>query len=267
MLELLQYDFMVRALVAGMATAVLAPIIGIFLVTKRYAFMADTLAHVSFAGVAIGLLFGITPILSAVVTAIIAALLIEQLRSSGKVMGEAGLVLFLSGGLALASVLLSINRTTSVNIGSLLFGSITTVTQTDTVVVCISVAIMSLVIALSYRQLFSVTLDEELATAGGIRTTLYNRLLVVLAAAVVSLSMRIMGVLLVGALMVVPVLAAMQLRQGFFRTLVMSIVFSVLSVVTGLALSYHAGFASGGTIVLVALGCFGVCALLGSMRR
>lgn len=267
MLELLHYDFMIRALVAGMATAVIAPIVGMFLVTKRYAFMADTLAHVSFAGVAIGLFFGVTPILSAIVTAVIAALLIEQLRSSGKVMGESGLVLFLSGGLALASVLLSVNRTTSGNIGSLLFGSITTVTQTDVVVICVAVAVMSIVIAFSYRQLFSVTLDEELAAAGGIRTGLYNKLLVILAAAIVSLSMRIVGVLLVGALMVIPVLAATQLRQGFFRTLLYSICFSLCSVLTGLTLSYYAGFASGGTIVLVALGLFGVCALFSGSRR
>lgn len=256
MLTIFQYDFMLRAFVAGIMTAVIAPSIGIFLVTRRYTFMADTLAHVSLAGVAIGYLTSLQPMATAMVASITTALCVEQLRSKGRVLGDSALVLFLSGGLALSAVLLSAPSGVNLNLSSILFGSIVTVSASDVwFIAVLGFVVLFTVIAL-YRQLLSISVDEELATASGLPVVLINRIVVVLAAVTVSISMRIVGVLLVGALMVIPVIAAMQLRLSFLRTMLLSILLSLFAVISGLFLSYYMGFASGGTIVLITIALF-----------
>lgn len=266
MLDIFQYDFMVRAFIAGLAIAVIAPMVGIFLVTRRYSFMADTLAHVSLAGVAAAFLLGFQPILTALLLSIATALSVEKLRSSGKVLGESGLAIFLSGGLALASVLISLSRGLNFNLSSILFGSIATVSNMDLLLILGLGLVVLITIFIIYRQLFAISLDEELATVSGLPVTRLNQILVVLAAVIVSLSMRIVGVLLVGALMVIPVIAAMQYRRSFFITLILSIGISLISVITGLFTAYYLGWASGGTITLVAISFFLLSAFL-NIRR
>ena len=256
MLQIFAYDFMVRAFAAGIVTAVIAPTIGIFLVTRRYAFMADALSHISLAGVAIGYLLGVEPIFTAFAASTVAAISVEKLRSSKQAIGETALALFLSGGLALASVLLSISKGVNINLGSILFGSITTVSAKDVTMISGLAVVVLLAIAAVYKELLAVSFDEELAATAGIRVRALNYLLVVLAALTVSLSMRTVGVLLVGALMVIPVVAAMQWRQGFFRTLMIAIALSLLSVILGLFVAYYADTATGGTIILIAIGFF-----------
>jgi len=230
MLDIFQYDFMLRAFAAGVVTGVVAPTIGMFLVARRYSFMADTLAHASFAGVAAGALFGVDSTLAALVAAVLAALCVEELRSRRKVFGESALALFLSGGLALAAVMLSASRT-STNLSALLFGSIATVTSGDLVVIGLLGVAVLLTIVLLYPHLHAVCVDEELAAASGLKVGFLNRLLVVLAAVTVAMTQRSVGVLLVGALMVIPVTAAMQWGQGFLRTMLLSIGVSLASVV------------------------------------
>ena len=253
MLEILQFEFMQRALIGGTIIAIVAPLIGQFLVVRRYSLLADTLAHVSLAGVALGLLFNVQPILSALVVAILAAIGIERLRHSEKLAGEAILALFLSGGLALAVVLISLANGFNANLFSFLFGSLTTVGVTDLIVMSVlGVAIIAL-ISLLYHRLFYISYDEPSASASGIPAHGINILFIILAAITVALSIRIVGALLIGALMVIPVLAAMQWRQSFARTLGIGIGFSLLSVIGGLVLSFYFDLATGGTIVLVAL--------------
>jgi zinc transport system permease protein len=261
MFEIFTHDFMIRAFLAGLVTAVIAPTIGIFLVTRRYAFLADTLAHVSLAGVAVGFLTGLQPLVTAIVASAGAALWADHLRQSRRIQGESALALFLSGGLALAAVLLSAARNSSISISAVLFGSITTVTVQDLwLITLLGVICLGTVYAL-WKPLFLTSVDEELAASGGVRVRLLNRVLVLLAAVTVALCLRIVGVLLVGALMVIPVIAAMQLKLGFFKTYLAALAISVLSVVGGLLVSYYFGYASGGTIVLFALGFFGLCSL------
>jgi zinc transport system permease protein len=190
------------------------------------------------------------------------ALAVEKLRHSGRVLGESGLALFLSGGMALAAVLLSMSKGINLNLGSVLFGSIATVTTTDVQLILILGLGVLTIIALLYRQLFCISLDEELAITSGLPVEQLNQVLVVLAAVIVSLSMRIVGVLLVGALMVIPVIAAMQWRRSFLQTLLLSVANSLFSVVAGLVTSYHLGWASGGTIVLIAI-CIFLMSMLG----
>jgi zinc transport system permease protein len=258
MFEIFQYGFMIRALAAGAAVAVLAPTIGMFLVTRRYAFMADTLAHVALAGVVFGLLVNVPVIIMALIADIAVALAVEKLRRSGKVFGEAGLAMFLSGSLAVASVLLSAAHGLNVSLSSVLFGSITTVTREDVLLVYILGFVVLGIVTVFYKEFFALSLDEDLAEASGLRTSFFSTALVVLAAITVALAMRVIGVLLVGALMVIPVLAATQWRMSFKRTLFLAIAVALVSVLLGLILSFQFSTASGGTIVLCCIAMFAV---------
>lgn len=256
MFEIFQFDFMIRAFAAGIAIAVIAPLIGIFLVVRRYSLMADTLAHVSLAGVAIGLLAGLNPILTAIGASIVASIGIERLRTTKKIMGESVLALFLSGSLAVAVILLSLAQGFNANLFSYLFGSISTVNAGDLTLILGTTVVIAVVIFLFYKEFFFLSFDVDLARASGVPTKALALLLSILAAVVVSLSIRIVGVLLIGALMVIPVVAAMQFGRGFRDTIFLSVGFSLLSVITGLFISYYWSIASGGAIVIVALGVF-----------
>lgn len=253
MFEIFQYGFMLNALIAGLIIASVAPLIGTFLVVRRYSLLADTLAHVSLVGVAVGILTRTSPMIVALIASLLASLGIERLQSAKKIGGESVLALFLTGSLALAVVLISSVKVASMNFSSFLFGSISTVSVKDLYVMAmLGIMVLSVTLAL-YKGLFLVSLDEELAIASGVNARLLNSVLVVSAGATVALSMRIVGALLVGALMVIPVLAAMQYQRGFRQGMALSFVFALVSVISGLVLSYYFDLASGGTIVLVTL--------------
>lgn len=251
--EIFQLDFMVRAFAAGVLLAIIVPLIGIFLVVRRYSLMADTLAHVSLVGVAVGLLTEVQPVVSAVVASTIAAVLIEKLRGIKKLFAESILALFLSGSLAVAVVIISLARGFNASLLSYLFGSIATISTVDLYfITALFVAVLAVIILL-YKELFLVSFDEEFAAANGVRAKSLNLLVVVIAAITVSLSMRMVGILLIGALMIIPVVAAKQFDLSFKRTILLSMLFSLISVIAGLFLSYYFDLASGGTIVLISL--------------
>ncbi|MBI2459376.1 MAG: metal ABC transporter permease, partial [Parcubacteria group bacterium] len=194
MLEnIFQYSFMVRGLAAGVIVAIIAPLVGIFLVLRRYSLIADTLAHVSLAGIALGLLLKINPALTALAAAVLASLGIERLRASKKVYGESALALFLSGSLALAVVILSLAHGFNANLFNYLFGSLITVTANDLGLILVLAAIIILTLLVFYKQLVYVTFDEEAAKVSGLRTGLVNTILIVLAALTVALAIPIVG--------------------------------------------------------------------------
>jgi zinc transport system permease protein len=253
MLEIFQYDFMIRAFMAGIIIAILAPAIGIFLVVKRYSLLADTLAHVSLVGVATGLLAGINPIIAAIVASGIAALGMEKLRHAKKIFGESVLALFLSGGLATSLIIFSLAKNLNGNIFSYLFGSIATVSTQDLQLIGGFGLVIFISILLLFKKLFITAYDEELSQANGLPTKFLNLTLMIFAAITISLSMRIVGALLVGALMVVPVLTATQFSQSFLKTFVYSIGFSLISVILGLFASFYFNLPSGATVVVSAL--------------
>ena len=259
MLEnIFQYSFIVRGLEAGIIVAIIAPLIGIFLVLRRYSLIADTLAHVSLAGIAIGLLLGINPVLTALGTAVVASLGIERLRTSKKVYGESALALFLSGSLALAVVILSLAHGFNANLFNYLFGSIVTVTSNDVLIISILAVAVILILGIFYKQLVYVTFDEEAAKVSGISTRLINTILIVLAALTVALAIPIVGVLLIAALIVIPVVTALQLKKSFMGTIVYAEIISLFSVISGILESFYFNLSTGGTIVLIMLAIF-VC--------
>jgi zinc transport system permease protein len=253
MFNIFHYDFIVRAFAAGIITAVIAPAIGMFLVVRRYSLMADTLAHVSLVGVAVGLLTGLNPVVGSLISAVAVSLVIERLRETKKVFGESILAIFLSGGLAVAVVLISLSHGFNVNLVSYLFGSITTVSASDILIIGITGFLTLVAIALFYKEFFCVCFNEELSAANGLGVRALNMLLVVLTAVTVSLSLRIVGALLIGALMIIPVVSAIQFKLSFKQTLFTAIVISLLSVISGLLVSYYFNLASGATIVVIAL--------------
>ncbi len=264
-LGILQYGFMVRALEAGVLVALLAPLIGIFLVLRRYSLIADTLSHISLAGVAIGLLAGLNPILTAIGASVISAVTIERLRMGKKVYGDTALSLFLSGGLALAVVLIGLSHGFTVDLFSYLFGSIVTVTNSDIAVIGVLGIIVIAALLCFYKELVYIAFDEEAAQVSGLPTRFVNFIFIILAAITVALCIPIIGILLISALIVIPVVTALQLKLSFTKTILAAEAVSLFSVITGIIISFYAKLSPGGTIVLLMLAVFMV--VLAATRR
>lgn len=265
--DFLQYDFLARAFSAGLVISVLAPAVGIFLVVRRLSFLADTLAHVSLLGVAGSIFFGISPAIGAVIVSLLAALGVDRLRSSGRVMTEAVLVLFLSVSLAAAVVVVSLSGVSNVNLMSYLFGSLATVSASELVFLIALAAGALLFFFRFYRPLFLLSLDEDLAKVSGVRVGLVNTAFVALTALTAAASLQIVGVLLLGALMVIPALSALQFGRGFRATMLLSIGFSITAFLIGFFLSYVYDLPSGGTIVLSAGVLFAMTLVIGKLVR
>ncbi len=256
MLSFLQYGFMVRGLEAGLLIAIIAPLIGIFLVLRRYSLIADTLAHVSLAGVAVGLLINVNPLITAMVATVSSSVAIERLRLSKRLYGETALSLFLSGGLATAVVLISLANGFNVDLFSYLFGSIVTVKKADINLILGLSAVVIGLLFLFYKELVYISFDEEAARVSGIPTTFINTVFIMLAATTVALAIPIIGVLLVSALAVIPVVSALQLKKSFVKTIIWAEIFSIFSVLSGIILSFYFNISPGGTIVLITLAIF-----------
>lgn len=262
MLEVFSYAFMQRALAAGVIVATVAPLLGSFLMVRRFSLIADTLSHASLAGVAIGALLGLQPVLAAAVVSAVVAVALEWLRSTGRFPGDALLAMFLSASLALAVVIMSATGSYNAGLLGYLFGSVTTISVTDLWAIGVLGLAVLAVIVVFYRRLFLMAFDEDVAKAAGLKVSATNLLMAVLTAATVSVAMRVVGVLLIGALMVIPVLAALQLGRGFRVTTAFAVVCSIVSVVVGLMASYSLDIAAGGAIVLTSVGLFIILALV-----
>lgn len=253
MFSFLHYGFVIRGLEAGIIIALTAPLIGIFLVLRRYSLIADTLSHVSFAGVALGILLGLNPVVTAIGASAISSVAIERLRNSRRIYGESALSLFLSGSLAIAIVLISAYHGFNVNLSNYLFGSIVTVKQMDVVTIFFTCLVVAVLIFAFFKELVFISFDEEAAQVSGIPIRLINTIFILLAAVVIALSIPIIGILLISALIVIPVLTALQFRQSFKKSIVIAEVFSLLSVILGVIVAYYLNISTGGTIVLIAL--------------
>jgi zinc transport system permease protein len=253
MFDIFQYGFILRGIEIGVIIAMIAPLIGIFLVLRRYSLIADTLSHVSLAGVAIGLWLNVNPLLTAIGVSVLSSFAIEKLRLSKRVYGESALSIFLSGSLAIALIILSLANGFSVDLFNYLFGSILTVKQSD-VYIILGVGIVVLIsVLLLYKELIYITFDEEAAKVGGIPTKLINNIFIILAALTVALAIPIVGILLISALIVIPVVAALQLKKSFWKTLLLAEVFSLISVLAGIFVSFYLNLPAGGAIVVTTL--------------
>ena len=254
-------EFMQLALVAGLAVGACAPLIGVFLVQRRMALLGDGIGHVAFAGVAAGLLGGVWPVWTALVAAVVAAVAIERLRSRNHASGDLALALFFYSGIAAGVVLLGLADSIDTSAATYLFGSILTLSAGDAWVAAALGLTIVATVALCGRALFAVVLDEESARVAGVPVDVLNTLLAVLIAVTVVAAMRVVGILLVAALMVLPVASGQLVGRSFRATQTWSVLFGIVSVVAGLAAARQWGLAPGGTIVLVAAALFAVISL------
>ena len=249
-------DYMQLALVAALVVGACAPLIGTFLVQKRMSLMGDGIGHVAFAGVSAGLVFGVWPVWTALIAAVGGALMVEWLRSRGRASGDLALAVLFYSGIAGGVVLTGVAGSLDAGTLTYLFGSILTVTERD----AFTIAALGLVILTSvwfgWRALFAVIVDEEAGRVAGLPVDGLNLGLAALTAVTVVAGMRVVGILLVAALMVLPVGAAQRVSRSFRATLATASAIGCASAVCGLAAARAWGWAPGGTIVLVAAACF-----------
>ncbi|MEO6470228.1 MAG: metal ABC transporter permease [Aeromicrobium sp.] len=266
-MDILDYDFMRRALLAALFTGLTAPAIGTYLVQRRLALLGDGIGHVALTGVALGLLTHVAPILTAVVVAAIGAIVIELLRTYGRTSGDVALAMLFYGGISGGVLLTNLAGKGAGTLSAYLFGSIVTVSPFDLWVVGIlGVVVLVLAIGLA-PQLFAVCQDEEHARVSGVPVRLYGILIAVLAAVTITVAMRTVGLLLVSALMVVPVATAQQLTRSFRTTFAAAMLLGVFAAVFGVVSSYEINTQPGPTIVVIALGVFALTAPLGGLVR
>ncbi|MFF2776569.1 metal ABC transporter permease [Streptomyces sp. NPDC058052] len=262
-MDFLEPAFMQRALLAAVLVGITAPAVGIYLVQRRQALMGDGIGHVAMTGVGLGFLLNSSPVWMATVVAVAGSVAMELIRAYGKTRGDLALALLFYGGMAGGVLLINLSPTGSnANLSSYLFGSLSTVSTEDVTAISVLAAFVVLVTVGLRKQLFAVSQDEEFARVTGLPVRLLNLLIAVTAAVTVTVAMRVVGLLLVSALMVVPVAAAQQLSKSFRATFVAAVATGVTVTLAGTVTSYYQDVPPGATIVLYAIGVFVLLTLL-----
>lgn len=255
-----RHSFLRHAVLAGMLIGVIAPVIGVFLVVRRLSMIADALSHVTLTGIAFHMLLGkyfvfmaaLNPVFTGMLFSVLGSLGIERLRKVYKHYQELAIPIMLSTGVAFGVVFISLANGFNVDLFNFLFGSIIAIRRSDFITISIVTVIVLAVIILLYKELFSIAFDEEFARVSGLKRKVLNLVFIVLVAIVIASSMRIVGILLVSALMVLPVAASIRIANSFKQTFFYAILFGQISVSFGLFLSYAFNLAPGGTIVVLA---------------
>ncbi|MFF1757609.1 metal ABC transporter permease [Streptomyces sp. NPDC058266] len=256
-MEFLDSAFMQRALIAAVLVGITAPAIGIYLVQRRQALMGDGIGHVAMTGVGLGFLLSTSPVWMAMAVSVVGVVIMELIRWYGKTRGDIALAMLFYGGMAGGVMLINLAPGGSTaNLQSYLFGSLSTVSQSDLVSICVLAGFVALVTIGLRRQLFAVSQDEEFARVTGLPVRVLNLLVAVTAAATVTVAMRVVGLLLVSALMVVPVAAAQQLTRSFAATFAIAVAIGVTTTLGGTITNYYVEIPPGATIVLLAIAAF-----------
>ncbi|MBN1473861.1 MAG: metal ABC transporter permease [Syntrophaceae bacterium] len=251
--DIISYEFVQRALITGVLIAAACSILGVFLVLRRLSLIGDGLAHVTFGSVAIVLLIGFSPLyvtLAALPLVVVSSMAILHLTRSRRIHGDAAIGIVSSIGIALGVIMASLSGGYNADLLSYLFGNILTATQTELILSLIIFTAVILFVVFFYRNLFTVTFDEELAKSMGVKTNRVNVILMILTAAAVVSAMKIAGIMLVSALLILPAVAALQFSLSFKATIIASVIFSVISVIGGMLFSFTFNLPTGGTIVI-----------------
>lgn len=270
-----EYDFLRYALIAGLIVGILAPLIGSIVVIRRLSFIADTLSHFSLAGVCLGVILSrvikipfVSPVLMGVIFSIIGTFLIEKLRSFYKNYKEISMPIIMSLGLALSGLL--INLSPDINsqfTTSLLYGSIYSVTMTDIITILVITVLIIVFAILYYKKIVTLCFDENYARVSGINVKLLQLLITVVLSLVISLFLNIIGVLLISSLMILPVAAAILIGESFLNTLLISIAFSEVSLISGFVISYHTDLSTGPIIILINLVIYIIILVFKSIKK
>ncbi len=251
LINFLSYGFIQRAYLAGSFVAVLCAMLGLLLVLRRLSLIGDGLSHVSFGAIALGLFFGIYPFYIAIPIVILASFLILKLTEKAKIYGDAAIGIVSSVGIASGVILASLSRGFNVDLFSYLFGNILAISGPEVLLsVGLSILVMIIIVFL-YNDLFSATFDEEYAKVSGVKTERINAILTALTAVTVVLAIKVVGIMLVSALLILPAVTALQISKGFKAAMISAAIFSVFSVLIGITLSFYWDLPAGATVVII----------------
>ena len=250
-LNFLQYSFIQKAFFAGSFIAIVCSVLGIFLVLRKMSLIGDGLSHVSFGAIALGLLFGVFPFYVAVPVVMIASVLILKISEKAKVYGDAAIGIVSAFGIAGGVIIASMSGGFNVDLFGYLFGNILAISNVEVILSVILSLIVLLVIYLFYWDLFSATFDEEYAKTTGIKTNFINILLTLLTAITVVLSVKMVGVMLVSALLILPAVTALQISKGFKIAMIIGSIFSLISVLLGITFSFLFDLPTGAMVVMI----------------
>lgn len=258
---LFRYEFLQYAVLSGLLIGLIAPMIGLFIVVRRLALIADALSHVALAGIAGSLFLSqqvvalatLNPIYLGIGSAVGGSLLIEKLRKTYKDFEELAIPVILSTGIGLGAVFISLANGFGTDLVSYLFGSVSAVSFDDFLIVLVIAVVSISFIWLFYDEMFALSFDPEYARVSGVRGRSLQPLFMILTAFVIGASMRIVGILLVSSLMTIPVAIAMRWKKSFRTTLWLSVLFGELSVIIGLVIAFYGDIAPGGTIVMTSI--------------
>lgn len=264
-MTLLELGFMQRALIACLAVCAVAPLVGTFVVQRRQSLIGDGLGHVAFAGVGAAYLFGVEPLLGALVLGVVGAVLLAR-RGRARLEGDAALALVFYGGIALGFAFLSQSGLGVNQVLGLLFGSPLNLTWPQTAAIVVLATTVLVVVVALYGQLLALAFDEPAAQVSGVRTTWLATALTCVVALIIVGGMYAIGILLVAAMMVVPVVAAAQLTSSYASTMGVAAAIGAFSAVTGLVVAFYADQAPGASIVIVAICCYLLAAMVRGIR-
>jgi zinc transport system permease protein len=253
---ILKYTFLQNAIIGGILVGITCAMIGSFIVLKKMSFLGDGLAHISFGGVAAGILFNINPLISALIFSVFSGFGIQKLKEM-KIYSDAAIGIFFSFGLALGVILVSLSKGYTIDLYSYLFGNILAISQIDLILTSGITLFALLIILLLYKELFYITFDEETAQANGLPVNSLNQILVIICALAIVTSMKIVGILLVSSFLIIPTTTALTLGvKSFKKTIFISVIISIISVLIGIIFSYYLDVATGGAIVMTLVGMF-----------
>ncbi len=260
------YSFMIRAMIVGGLVALIASILGVVLVLKRYSMIGDGLSHVGFGAMAVSLAFNETPLYFAIPIVIIAAFLLLRVSENSKIKGDAAIGLISSSSLAIGMIVNSLSNGTNIDLNSYMFGSILAIEKSE-MILCVVLGIIIIgAFIYFYNPIFAITFDENFAKATGLKVEIYKTVLAVLTALTIVIGMRIMGTLLISSLIIFPALSAMRVTKNFKKVMIASIIISLVCFFAGLVVSYLIEIPTGASIVVSNLIMFMVMSLIGYVR-
>ncbi|WP_209125393.1 metal ABC transporter permease [Alkalihalobacillus sp. BA299] len=271
----LKYEFLQNAFYTGLLIGLIAPMLGVFLVVRRLSLIADTLSHITLTGIAASLLLGkhfvlfqgINPLYMGMGAAVGGSLLLEKLRNLYKYYKELAIPILLSSGIGIGVVLISLADGFNNDLFNYLFGSVITVTRSDLYTVLVISIVVIIVTIFLFKELFYLAFDEEQATVSGLNKTFIHIVFIIIVALVIAASMRIVGILLVSALMTLPVATSMRIAKGFRQMFFYSIIFGEIAVIGGLIAAFQLDIAPGGTIVLISVLILVICLSIKKLKE
>ena len=266
-IEMFSYPFILRAMVVGILVSLCAALLGVSLVLKRYSMIGDGLSHVGFGALALSQVLNLAPLTVAIPVVVILAILLLRLSENGKIKGDAAIAVISTSSLAIGVLIISLSKGANTELINYMFGSILAMDSTDVILsVILSLAVLVLYVFF-YNKIFSVTFDENYMKATGKKTSSYNTVIAILCAITIVLGMRMMGAMLISALIIFPTLSAMRVFKSFASVTISAAVISVVCFVTGICVSYFFALPAGASVVLANMVVFGVLSLLGLIRK